>query len=101
MYLCCVKQFSKLYICTFTSVLSLLYALVWKNSYAEIIWTIGLSATVVSLGKKLHSHCLSHPAVKPGTHIVWSGHSWKAALVADVVIPVETTKKIVDHLEFD
>jgi len=33
--------------------------------------------------------------------IVWSGHSWKAALVADVVIPVETTKKIVDHLEFD
>jgi len=27
----------------------------------------GPSATVVSLGKKLYSHCLSHPAVKPGT----------------------------------
>jgi len=30
---------------------------------------LGFSATVVSLGKKLHSYCLSHSAVKPGTYI--------------------------------
>jgi len=55
---------------------------------------LGLSAAVVSLGKKLYSHCLSHPAVKPGTYcIVQSGIAEKQLSIADVVIPVKKPQK--------
>jgi len=70
---------------------------------------MGPSAAVVSLGKKLYSHCLSHPAVKPGTYL--PGHlpgnhkvpgsmpNWvfraqlKSSSIADAVIPVEKFEK--------
>jgi len=52
---------------------------------------LGLSAAVVSLGKKLHSHCLSHSAVKPGKYCIacHQGIAEKQLSIADVVIPVE------------
>jgi len=45
---------------------------------------LGFSATIVSLGKKLYSHCLSHLAVKPGTYCMhlrrtssgWCCYTW-------------------------
>jgi len=56
---------------------------------------LGPSAAVVSLGKKLYSHCLSHPAVKPGTYcIVYiEGTAEKQLSTADAVIPVEKSQK--------
>jgi len=56
---------------------------------------LGLSAAVVSLGKKLYSHYLSHPAVKPGKYCVVCnlGTAEKQLSIADVVIPVEKSQK--------
>jgi len=47
------------------------------------------------LGKKLYSHCLSHPAVKLGTYCIVSnqGIAEKQLSIADVVIPVEKSQK--------
>jgi len=55
---------------------------------------LGLSAAVVSLGKKLYSHCLSHPAVKLGTfaYCVIRGQL-KSSSIADVVVPVKKKGK--------
>jgi len=56
---------------------------------------LGLSVAVVSLGKQLYSHCLSHPAVKPGTCCIVcnQGTAEKQLSIADVVIPVEKSQK--------
>jgi len=58
---------------------------------------LGLSAAVVSLGKKLYSHCLSHPAVKLGTYIVLcvirAQLKNSSPCIADAVIPVEKSQK--------
>jgi len=58
---------------------------------------LGLSAAVVSLGKKLYSHCLSRPAVKPGKYCILCviRAQLKSSSIADAVIPVKisTTKK--------
>jgi len=48
------------------------------------------------LGKKLYSHCLSHPAVKPGaTYIVLcdQGTAEKQLWLADAVIPEKKKKQ--------
>jgi len=55
---------------------------------------LGLSAAVVSLGKKLYSHCLSHPAAMGTYCIVYNqGTAEKQLSIADAVIPVEKSKK--------
>jgi len=55
---------------------------------------LGLSAAVVSLGKKLYSHCLSHPAVKLGSYCVCNqGTAEKQLHISDVVIPAEKSQK--------
>jgi len=60
---------------------------------------LGLSAAVVSLGKKLYSHCLSHPAIKPGKYCtLWA--QLKNSLIADAVIPVKKSQKKVFQHEF-
>jgi len=48
-----------------------------------------------TLGKKLYSHCLSHPAVKPGTYrIVYNqGTAEKQLSIVNAVIPVEKSQK--------
>jgi len=46
---------------------------------------------VVSLGKKLYSHCLSHPAVKPGKYCIIRAQL-KSNFIADIVIPVKMSK---------
>jgi len=59
---------------------------------------LGLSAAVVvSLGKKLYSYCLSHPAVKLGTYCIVcnQGTAEKQLSIADVVIPVEKSQRMV------
>jgi len=55
---------------------------------------LGLSAAVVSLGKKLYSCCLSHPAVKPEKYCIVcnQGTAEKQLSIADVVIPVEKSQ---------
>jgi len=59
---------------------------------------LGLSAAaVVFLGKKLYSHCLSHPAVNPGTYCIvynqGTAEKKKQLSIADAVIPVKNQKK--------
>jgi len=56
---------------------------------------LGLFAAVVSLGKKLYSHCLSHPAVKPGKYCILCviRAQLKSSFIADVVIRVKNLKK--------
>jgi len=60
------------------------------------ITQLGLSAVVVSLGKKLYSHCLSYPAVKPGTYCILSviRAQLKSRSIADVAIPVKKSKHL-------
>jgi len=50
---------------------------------------LGPSAAVVSLGKKLYSHCLSHAAVKLGTYCIRyiQGTAEEQLYIADAVIP--------------
>jgi len=55
---------------------------------------VGLSAAVVSLSKKLYSHCLSHPAVKPVKYCILCviRAQLKSSFIADV-IPVKKSQR--------
>jgi len=55
------------------------------------------SAAGISLGEKLYSYCLNHPAVKPGIYFILCvvRAQLKSSSIADFVIPVKTISKTI------
>jgi len=65
----------------------------WISQGSRFDPQLGISAAVVLLGKKLYSHCLSHPAIKPGKYCTLCviRAQLKSSFIADVFITVKNT----------